>query len=215
MKRSPLDRFNWIALFYDSFAGLVFGRSIKHAQEKYLNVELTEGSKVLVLGGGTGWWLPEFVRRNPTVDIWYVEASSKMIELSKRRVEGRRAIHFIHGTEENIPNDISFDLVITFFLLDVFSNPSLRQFICKIKSVIRENGLWLVTDFVKHKFWHNWLLKVMYLFFWTTRSLSVLKLPNWELEIKEGGFYPQEQTVFFGGFIYSYIYKHNRVRGLS
>lgn len=207
---NSLNKFNWIASFYDTLAGFVFGKSIKLAQKKYLNVFLAEGSKVLVLGGGTGWWLAEFLNKNPTVEIWYVEASSKMIELSKRRVEGLKRIHFIHGTEENIPNDILFDLVITFFLLDIFSNSCVKRFILKIKSAMKENSLWLVTDFVKHKFWHNWLLRTMYFFFWVTGSLSVLELPNWEFEMREGDFSPQEQAVFFGGFIHSYIYKRNR-----
>lgn len=207
---NSLDRFNWIASFYDTLAGFVFGKSIKLAQKKYLNVGLAERSKVLVLGGGTGWWLAKFVNRNPTAEIWYVEASSKMIELSKRKNADLTGIHFIHGTEENIPSEISFDLVITFFLLDVFSNQSLDLFISRIKTKMKEEGLWLVTDFVKHKFWHNWLLKTMYLFFWITGSLSVLELPKWEIRMKECGFYPSVKAIFFGGFIYSYIYKHDR-----
>src|SRR4051812_25234860 len=107
---SKLDTFNGLAFVYDGLAKLVFGKSIQDAQRCFLN-QLSDKRNILILGGGTGWILEEVILKNSACDIWYVEASSKMIELSQRKLPKDYAsrVHFIHGTEQSLPNQIQFD----------------------------------------------------------------------------------------------------------
>jgi tRNA (cmo5U34)-methyltransferase len=49
--------FDRLAPFYDSLARLIIGKGIKQSQLHFLN-HLRDKTKLLVLGGGTGWILP-------------------------------------------------------------------------------------------------------------------------------------------------------------
>ena len=113
-----LNGFNTIAKIYDTLAKIVFGRVIKKAQLHFLN-EIPIEAKVLILGGGTGWILNSILKIRPAVEVWYIEASTKMISIAKKKVVGFNNIHFIHGTEQNIPVDQHYDVVITNFYFDL------------------------------------------------------------------------------------------------
>ena len=52
MKRTGWDR---IARIYDRLARLVYGRQIVRAQVDLLE-HISPGSRVLIVGGGTGWF---------------------------------------------------------------------------------------------------------------------------------------------------------------
>ena len=98
-----MNNFDSVARIYDGLSNLIFGKAIRRAQTAYLS-DIRPGANVLVLGGGTGWLLSELSKVNPTCKVWYIDASAKMIELSKEAT--RNAAHetvFIHGTEDSIP----------------------------------------------------------------------------------------------------------------
>jgi tRNA (cmo5U34)-methyltransferase len=114
---SSLNQFNWIARFYDPLVKIVFGKHVVNAQTYYLSA-IEANSKVLILGGGTGWILKYLHDVQPSSIIYYVEASSKMIALAKKNsAEFTSRVHFIHGTENTIPSDLKFDMIVTNFYL--------------------------------------------------------------------------------------------------
>lgn len=202
-----LNGFNTIAPFYDHLANLVFGRSIQSSQKVFLN-EIKDCSTILILGGGTGWLLQELPRTNAAGKICYVEASSKMIELTKVAVKNDERVKFIHGTEDDIPVLTKFDTVITNFYLDVFTQKSLCVAVRKIGKSLMPGAYWLVADFTAStKWWQRVLLKVMYYFFRIVSKIESSELPDWRSEIDTAGFKEQKTGIFYSGFILSILYK--------
>jgi tRNA (cmo5U34)-methyltransferase len=205
MKKSNLDQFNWIADAYDPLARSVLGRSITESQKCFLQ-DVLPGSKILILGGGTGWLLETLQSVAGTGEVWYIEASSAMLRHSQRKKIRDLKVHFIHGTEENIPNDILFDVVITNFYLDLFDEVSLRRVVQKIKKNIQTGALWLATDFTHiNSVWHKVLLVVMYGFFKITTGIQAQSLPQWESVLQQNDMVTKKENVFYRGFIKSKV----------
>ncbi len=198
--------FDRIATVYDGLARLVFGNSIQHAQQYFLN-DIASQSKVLILGGGTGKFLDTLVTLKPACDVWYIEASQKMLELSKIKNNHANHVHFIHGTEDSIPQGVTFDVVILNFYLDLFTDASLDVVLKKIQKALKSDALWFVTDFVEgNKWWKNILLRIMYTFFQMTCNIETARLPNWNQHLIIIGLNKLKSKSFYKGFIEATVY---------
>lgn len=206
--KSQLNRFNRVAHFYDTLAGLIFGKGIRKAQTFFLP-EVKPGSMIIVLGGGTGWILEELFRIQPDCNVLYIEASSSMISLAKKKnAEFQDRITFVHGTQDSIPAGAKADYVIANFFLDLFSPTSLKHAVEKIKSSLVSNGVLLVTDFVDSgKIWQKFLLKTMYAFFMIVGATEARQLPPWEIQLRNSGMDQFKSGFFFYGFIKSSLHK--------
>jgi ubiquinone/menaquinone biosynthesis C-methylase UbiE len=196
--------FDLLAPIYDSLACLVFGRTIHDSQVWFLD-RVAPNSTVLILGGGTGWLLEELLNRCPTAIVYYIEASSKMIEKSRQR-NLRNSVHFILGTEESIPSDLTFDIVITNFYVDLFPTSSLNKIIKEIHSHTTASSTWVVTDFVNEKWWHRWMLKIMYFFFRIVCRIEGSHLPEWPKAIYNQGWKEVDSKRWYRNFIISTIW---------
>lgn len=206
---NSLNSFNWLAGSYDLLVKMVFGGSLDKAQVVYLK-DIPQGANVLILGGGTGYILMMLLKINPSCKVWYIEASTAMIKRAKKRAsvipEGVE-VYFIHGTENSIPGQIKFDIVITNFFLDLFSPSTLESVIQKIKLSLVRHGKWFVCDFVtQNKFWQTVLLNLMYFFFKHTCSIESTKLPPWELKLKNAGLREMKSKMFLRSFVKSTVY---------
>ncbi|MFZ1808058.1 MAG: class I SAM-dependent methyltransferase [Cyclobacteriaceae bacterium] len=174
------------------------------AQECNLEA-ISDNSDVLVLGGGTGNFLNKLLSRNNGCRIWYVEASQKMIERAKKNLNFTDRIIFIHGTHENLPEQ-KFDVVITHFFVDLFTEQELRAVSHQIHNHLKKEGQWLVADFVNRKYWHRVLLKLMYLFFNLMGSLDLKELPDWNNIIQAKYFEKASESTFYKDFICAVTY---------
>ena len=204
------NNFDSVAPIYDNLSTLVFGKTMFNAQTIFLR-EIEQGATVLILGGGTGWLLAEVLRINLTCKIWYVEASSNMIMLAKKKISSAEMyrVNFVHGTEDSIPAEISFDVVITPFYLDLFCNNSCHVVIQKIKSSLHAKGIWIITDFVRTAWWHYGMLFLMYRFFEITSHIEATRLPDWESTLKQNGLEEIKSYLFYSGFIKSTLVSLN------
>src|SRR5258708_1136346 len=97
-----------------------------NAAQQYFLGNIREHAKVLILGGGSGWLLANLLRLRQNCEVWYIDASEKMIALSRQKNKPEYRVHFIHGTELDIPLTIQFDVVITNFYFDLFTNHQLK-----------------------------------------------------------------------------------------
>ena len=192
--------FDFVAPYYDRLLKMVFGRSMFRGQTIFLS-QISPDANVLVLGGGTGWLLAELLISNHSCKIWYIEASIKMLELTKARIGKSSQVTFIHGTQDTLPPDVRYDVVVTNFFLDLFSRSELERVIPKIAASLRSKSAWHVCDFNNTTWWHSAFLKVMYAFFYLTAGLSADRLPNWRVTMKESGFSEIKTRTFFNGFI--------------
>jgi ubiquinone/menaquinone biosynthesis C-methylase UbiE len=205
---SSLNQFNRIARLYDLLSSLVFGRSLHKAQLIYLD-QIPLQANVLILGGGTGKILNDLFRLNPAARIYYVEASASMIELAKKNSEPfKKHIHFIHGTQNSIPDEVQFDVVITSFFLDMFSAPGIENLIRQVIKSLKSGGRWIVTDFIYPKrVLHHLLLRIMYLFFRIFCGIEAKRLPEWEGQLKKAGLQEAKSELSYNGFIKSALYR--------
>lgn len=209
--RSQLNRFNWLARHYDVLSRLVFGKAILQSQLHFLQTALLrQHGKILIIGGGSGEILEEVWKANPTCCIWYVEASSEMLKLAagKVRREYQLKINFIHGTEDNIPEEMLFDVVIANFVLDLFPDMKVTDLCHDLSARLHPSGLMLVSDFVDGgKWWQSPMLWAMYGFFRVMCKVEATSLPRWEAHLRFAGMYEQDVKYFFGGFIKSAVYR--------
>jgi ubiquinone/menaquinone biosynthesis C-methylase UbiE len=205
---TPLNRFNVLAKYYDALARLVFGRSIRKAQLVYLT-EIPSRADVLILGGGTGYLLEQLMMVHPDCRVWYVEASSSMIQQAGERTRCfHERITFIHGTENDIPSQIRFDVVILDFFLDLFNESTVQALVMRMRQSTKPGGIWLVTDFTKTgKWWHAVLLTLMYRFFGALCGIEARTLPPWEAVLAQNELAPVQERYFYGRFIKREVWK--------
>jgi len=201
-----LNGFDKIAFIYDFLAKLVFGKSIIHSQKYFLS-RIPDHSKIVILGGGTGWLLAELLKVKPNCEVWYIEASEKMIALSRNKINTEQAIHFIHGTQLAIPLSLKYDVVITNFYLDLFTDRQLADVAKKIRSSLKPGSLWIATDFVCSRRWQKMLLKIMYRFFRITCNIESQQLPEWNNAIQRVSLIKIESIFFYKDFIQTILYQ--------
>lgn len=204
---SKLNSFDRVAPFYDVLAHVVFAGNIKRSQLTFLDV-IESGNSILIIGGGTGWIVKEIFKREPDVMITYVEGSAQMIEMTKKRLTSPELnrVHFIHTIE--LPRIEKVDVVITNFLLDVFSNETLPDYIIRLKQNMKPQTLWLVTDFVNEgRLWQRFLLRTMNYFFLLTGSMGLNALPDWNHHVYRAGFTVVKERKYFSDFIKAAVYR--------
>lgn len=196
------------AWFYDSLSRLVYGKALTNAQV-YLLQFVPSNSKILIVGGGTGWILEELACIHKSgLEISYVEISAKMMALSKQRNTGNNMIHFVNKAAEDMPFTNEFDVVITPFLFDNFTPDTLQKVFVHLHSALKPGGVWLNTDFqLTGKWWQSALLKSMFTFFRVVCNIEASVLPDIEKQFSQNNFTEIAQQTFFGDFIVSGIYK--------
>lgn len=218
--------FDRLAPVYDLLAGWVFQGAIQRAQRLFL-AEIPYQADVLFLGGGTGSLLPVIFRWQPAGRITYVEASSAMLSRAQRTVEryrtaypnrSRPAVTFIHGSEEDLPGPATYQVVITNFVLDMYSDEDLPGLMQRIQSHCSDSTCWIFTDFrvstgAVRSGWQRLLLRVMFRFFRLTAGLSVHRLPDYGRHFRALGWQISREQSFYGNFIVSRVYR--RTSGLT
>lgn len=204
-----LDGFNAIAKYYDTIKYLVFGKSMLRSQLHFIE-EIPRRGNFLILGGGSGEMLKPTLAASPGCRIVYVEASSEMLHYAKSRIsdDHRKSIRFIHGTEDDIPEHMEFQVIITNFFLDLFEDSQALDISKTLKSRMSHDGLWIVTDFVDAgKWWHRVLLRLMYRFFILTCHIEAQHLPDWQRQLRLAGLRETKCKSFYNGFIRTCIFR--------
>ena len=207
----PEADFGPVARVYDALAGLAFGGALRRAQRATLAAGLPPGiqlaPRVLVLGGGAGWVLGEIWRQRPQAQVLYVEVSAAMLARTRARLRRHpapagAAVELRQGTEAALRPGEQFDVIITFFVLDCFTEAALPGALARLHAAHAPGARWLVTDFPPaRRGWRRWLLWAMYRFFGLTVGLRAQRLPPWPQELAALGWQPGWKMHFFGGAI--------------
>ncbi|HWZ03025.1 MAG TPA: class I SAM-dependent methyltransferase [Mucilaginibacter sp.] len=200
--------YNNSAWFYDRLSGLVYGKALINAQV-YLLQFIPPKSNLLIVGGGTGWILDEITGIHPSgLQITYVEVAPKMIAISKTRDTGGNKVIFINDAMENVPLIDDFDIVVTPFLFDNFTQQTFQKVFTHIHPLLKPGSLWLNCDFqLKGKWWQKVLLKSMFLFFRMICDIEASTLPDIDKQFNQYGYKTIATQTFFGEFIISQVYK--------
>jgi ubiquinone/menaquinone biosynthesis C-methylase UbiE len=200
--------FNNSAWFYDKLSRLVYGRAIINAQV-YLLQYIPPNANILIVGGGTGWILEEITKLQASgLNITYVEVSVKMTALSKKRNIGHNQVIFFNEAIENADLPPGFDIVITPFLFDNFTEQTLQTVFKNINSLLKPGGLWLNCNFrLSGKWWQGPLLKSMFLFFRLICGIESSQLPGIEKQFEAKRYKTIAEQTFYSEFIISKVYK--------
>ncbi len=199
------DRTTW---FYEWLSKLVFGNAQIKAQEHFLHL-IEPHSSILIVGGGTGQILESLTKVHPdTLQITYVEASANMIALSKKRHTGSNEVTFVHAYMEDVDPARYFDVVLTGFLFDNFTQQGAQRIFSVINGHLKPAALWIDTDFqLTGPLWQKIMLKSMYIFFKLMRAVEVMGLPDTAKLFAQYGYTLQDDKGFYGEFINSRIFK--------
>jgi ubiquinone/menaquinone biosynthesis C-methylase UbiE len=200
--------YNNSAWFYDQLSRIIFGSSLIKAQV-YLLQYIKAGSSIIIIGGGTGWILEEITKVHPSgLNIAYVEASEKMMAKSIKRFTGNNRITYINAPVQQMFTEHRYDVVITPFLLDNFSEQTLPSVFSYIHTLMKPGGLWLNSDFqFTGKWWQKALLKCMVLFFRVVCNIEAQSLPNIKNHFLWCGYTNIAEKTFYSNFIVSSVYK--------
>ncbi len=206
-----LNNYDGIAKYYDVLSRMVFFKSQINAQKDQLHY-ITANSKLLIVGGGTGWIIDEISKLYPDgLEITYIEVSGNMIQLARKRNLGGHNIEFIHLPVEEFVSNQSYDLILTAFLFDNFAKDRITQVFSKLSHLLKPGGLWFFTDFINNsqrsKMWQTLLLKSMYLFFRKLSNIEAKALVNTAEHFKDRGFNILSEHRYYGGFITSIVYQ--------
>ena len=201
--------YNNSAWFYDKLSRIVYGGAVINAQV-YLLQFIPVNSNMLIVGGGTGWVLEEIAQIHPSgLHITYVEVASDMMALSKQRNVGDNEVVFINDAIENITLPGNFDVVITPFLFDNFTEQTLKIVFDHIHNLLKPGGIWLNADFqITGKWWQKALLKTMYFFFKLLCGIESSKLPDIEKQFEMHRYKEIARKTFYGDFIISKVYRN-------
>jgi ubiquinone/menaquinone biosynthesis C-methylase UbiE len=200
--------YNNSAWFYDRLSRVVYGKALVNAQV-YLLKHVSANSSILIVGGGTGWILEELSKIHPSgLNITYVEIAAHMMALSQKRNTDSNNVTFINDAIENVALPPNFDVVITPFLFDNFTEQTFKKVFAHIAQLLKNDGLWLNTDFqLTGKWWQGVLLKSMFLFFKVICGIEASKLPAIARCFDDGGYKVIDRKNFFSDFIVSEVYK--------
>ncbi len=172
--------YNNIAKFYDALSRIVYQKSIVKAQVFLIQL-IKNNDAILIVGGGTGWILKEIAKlQRQNLSIVYVEKSSAMVELAKKKNHTGLHTTFIQKGIEEYNTDEKFDVVITAFLFDNFKEDKIKSVFTMLDNLLKKEGIWLYADFVNDqsnkKIWQQFLLKSMYVFFRITAGIETQEL---------------------------------------
>jgi len=196
------------AWFYDRLSRLIYGKNLIRAQVYLLNY-IPKGSNILIVGGGTGWILEEISKLYPSgLNITYVEISAKMMALSRKRNTSGNQVNYINEAVENVSFQTNYDVAITPFLFDNFTEKTQQKIFTHIHTYLKSGGVWLNADFqLTGKWWQTFLLRSMILFFRLICGIESKQLPDTKKIFKQYSYTITSQKTFFGEFIISTIYQ--------
>ncbi|MFD2571875.1 class I SAM-dependent methyltransferase [Spirosoma soli] len=202
---APGGNFDWVAPGYDALSSVVFGQKLRQAQILFID-KIPPGASILIVGGGTGWLLEQVLTRCQPGRMLYLETSAGMVNLASRRMVKKAlvgTVEFRVGDETTLRPDEHFDVLITPFLLDLFTEATLQsQLIPKLLNALTKDGLWLVTDFVcTDIWWQKALVRTMIQFFRITAGIETSQLVDWQRLLTEAGLTRTQRQPQVGGMV--------------
>ncbi|WP_186776233.1 class I SAM-dependent methyltransferase [Rubripirellula reticaptiva] len=169
-----------IARPYRWLEWIAFGQSLQHSRICLLS-ELPLVDRILVMGDGDGRLLQQICRSQPGAEITSVDQSLAMIDLQKSRVASAGATDRVRWVcadgRQFSPASNEYDLLVTAFYLDCFTEFELGQHLPRWLSGVKNGGFFYVAEFVQPT--SGWrairarvMLAAMHLFFRRQTSLT-------------------------------------------
>lgn len=206
-----MNNYDPIARYYDLLSRMFFGRSEILAQVGLLGY-VRAGSRMLIVGGGTGWILEEIAVRYPAgLRITYVESSGEMMRRAKRRRVGASVVSFVKLPVEEFVTDEGFDCILTGFVFDNFSDQLADRVMRRLCPMLASDGCWLFADFYyrrgEGRFWQGLMLGTMYFSARLICRVDARELPDMDGLFARSGLEPVHVSWYYKGFIKAVAYR--------
>jgi len=208
--------FDFLSGVYDLMSGVAFAGTIGRAQRHFLR-EIPRGSRVLIVGGGTGKFIFRFLTNAEPDKVCYVEISKAMMNQAKAnfmRINDRdgKVPHWHLGELNSLPDLGTFDVAITYFYLDLFDPATLKDEMRGISERLKPSGTWIFADFRRPvrfpmRLVANGMIKLMYLIFRMICSIPASGLPYFLVTFMQSGWEAANQKRFAFGMIEAILFK--------
>jgi SAM-dependent methyltransferase len=184
------------AKYYSSLSSLLFGDAILKAHVLAIQ-HFSPGSSLLILGGGTGTFLP-YVQN---YKLHFVDISDEMLNLAKRQDTG--PVQFEKADARTMPLVHHYDGIIFPFLLDSWTAKEVQDRMAHLPASCPV----VIADFCEKPLGiQKLLLHAMYLFFSLFAGLRVNTLPPIEKIMRETSRHKVTETSLFHAFIEIKVY---------
>jgi ubiquinone/menaquinone biosynthesis C-methylase UbiE len=208
--------FDTIAPYYRGLETAAFGNALQRARTRFID-KVDRPKRALLIGEGNGRFLCELLRVHPDIRVDCVDASQRMLQISKERVRRRfpgclPGIQFLHADILTWLPQHTYDLLVTHFLLDCFGPGEVKMVVEKIARGASAGAIWLLADFtipsgnvarLNAKIW----LGAMYAFFRMVANLEASSLIDPSPYLRENGFVYAERTQFYAGMVKSELWR--------
>jgi len=201
-----------IARWYRALEYLVFGRALERRRLEFMN-RMTDARSVLILGDGDGRFTAEFVRRNPEAKVDSIDLSPRMIKIAKRRAGDLASqVNFRVGDARTVSLAGKYDLVVTHFFLDCFTDQELDAVVARVSEHCEPGASWVLSEFALPegglpRIGARLLIRFMYFCFWVLTGLTVKNLPPCARIMANFGFRLNERRVALGGLLASEMWE--------
>jgi ubiquinone/menaquinone biosynthesis C-methylase UbiE len=208
--------FDTLAPCYGTLERIAFGDDLQRCRVACLS-EIDTPRRALIVGEGNGRFLCELLRLHPEVEVDCIDASQRMLQLARERIDRElpghaERVRFLH-------QDITlwatpahrYDLLVTHFFLDCFPALALIGVIKKLARLATGDAIWLLADFCIPKSGMTRLrargwLAAMYLFFRITARIEASDLIDPAPFVRAEGFALARQHLFREGMLKSEIW---------
>ncbi len=181
--------FDPIAPIYDLLVAISIGKAHRRSHQ-FIIEQLPVQSTILVIGGGSGQLLLDIIVHARPQKILYLEKSSRMLKLTEQRLKviGDTEVQYPfvvlrHGDESTLNKEEKFDVIISPFVLDMYTQEELVLIISALDKHLLDRGHWILVDFYQ-PLTKNTLLSLfhefMYRFFRTVSGISAKKIPDYD-----------------------------------
>ncbi|MEY2579663.1 MAG: hypothetical protein QOI49_2487 [Verrucomicrobiota bacterium] len=209
--------FDSIAPAYRTLETIAFGDALQRARVACLG-EIGTPRRALIVGEGNGRFLCELLRRHSNIEVDCVDASQRMLDLARERIERRlpadaARVRFLrHDITSWTPPEASYDLIVTHFFLDCFSEARIADIVNRLSRAATPNATWLLADFcmparglarIRAGLW----LAAMYRFFRFTSRIEAKELDDPSPFLRTAGFALVTQHLFRGGMVKSELWR--------
>lgn len=210
--------FDSIAPAYRTLETIAFGGDLQRARVACLD-EIGLPRRALIVGEGNGRFLCELLRRHSNIEVDCVDESQRMLELARERIERRlpadaARVRFLrHDITSWSPPEASYDLIVTHFFLDCFSEARIADIVNRLSRAATPNASWLLADFfvptqgfarIRAGLW----LAAMYRFFRFTAGIEAKKLIDPSPFLRTAGFALVRQHLFRSGMVKSELWRN-------
>jgi ubiquinone/menaquinone biosynthesis C-methylase UbiE len=208
--------FDVLAPHYRWMEWVLAGNKLQRCRTALLD-HARPAKRILIAGEGNGRFLLECRRKFPHATITVLDASLRMLERARMRLRksGLKSedIEYIHlDILEWRPAKEPYDLLVTHFFLDCFSEAELRVVVSRMTEAASKDAKWLLADFQNPRSgWRKHRAKLinalMYAFFRPVTKLSAKRLIEPGPFMQAAGFARLESRRFDCGLLGSELWQ--------